>query len=157
MDLLPGEFRAAGGSAGISAEYGGPGTIYVHKLPTDNRSVLFDGTSDNSAISHDVNVTLTNRTLFIDNRGKLPKDRNRNLTEAWENFSLGSTTAWVIPGPYPNFVPAIDSNLTSQPEVPIDYLRIYGGGQVAFMNTVCPTCNIDVRVGTIIGEDFIEE
>ena len=61
---------AVGGEGGSGAEHGGPGTIYLHRLPWEEDLVLIDGTNANNIITHDSNVTreLTNRTLYIDNR-----------------------------------------------------------------------------------------
>jgi hypothetical protein len=49
-DLITGTFKSAGGTGGSGGENGGPGTIYVHKLPVENE---------------DLSKFVSNRTLFI--------------------------------------------------------------------------------------------
>ena len=150
-----GTFSAAGGSGGSSAEHGGPGTIYLHRLPPDDSTIQIDATHDSSIITHTSNVTgvLTNRTLYIDNHGQTPKDRERNLTVGYLNLRVGTSCAWVIPSQYPSFVEKPEK--AGNEEIIIDYVQIYGEGQLAFINNICLSCNIDIRVAAIYGLYFI--
>ena len=133
------------------AEHGGPGTIYLHRLPPDGATIQIDATHDSSIITHESNVTgvLTNRTLYVDNHGRTPKDRERNLTLGYSTPGLGTSCAWLIPSRYPSFVgkPARAGN----EEIVIDYIQIYGEAQLAFINNTCLTCNVDIRVAAIYG------
>ncbi|KAI8478546.1 hypothetical protein Bbelb_437250, partial [Branchiostoma belcheri] len=73
------QFLATGGDG---YEPGGPGTVYLHRLQPDNQTQLLDATSEEAQVTHDSNVTqpLTNRTLYINNLGKRPRDPERNLS-----------------------------------------------------------------------------
>jgi hypothetical protein len=57
--LITGTFKSAGGTGGSGGENGGPGTIYVHKLPVENE---------------DLSKFVSNRTLVIDNHNRAPND-----------------------------------------------------------------------------------
>lgn len=59
-----------GGLGGSESEPGGPGTIYLHRLPWLENQMLIDGTNTDAIITANSNVTgdHTNRTLYIDNR-----------------------------------------------------------------------------------------
>ena len=105
-DFFVGTFKSAGGTGGSGGENGGPGTIYVHKLPVENE---------------DLSKFVSNRTLFIDNHNRAPNDPLRNLTDFYNDFTLGSAVAWIIPSDYPDFVFDLD---LEWPSVPYDKFEV---------------------------------
>ena len=149
--LLPGEFKGVGGLGGSNAEHGGPGTVYIHKLPLDDSIVFLDGTHPSAVVSHDSNVTepVTNRTLFIDNRGRAPRNRNRNITDAYSDLRHGASIAWVITAELPDFVPPV--NGSTEGVLALDYLQLYGEAHVGFLNLTCEGCEVGLSVLNIEG------
>jgi len=151
---VTGEYRATGGlggGTGGGSAVGGPGTVYIHKLPSNE--MLLDGTRDDAVISHDSNVTheLTNRTLFVDNRDRATD--NLSVTDAYGNLSRAGGIAWLIPGDLPEFVP---SALGAQPsDIVIDYLQLYGRVEFAFLSRNCLKCSVTIRVANIEGNAYI--
>ncbi|XP_077861760.1 LOW QUALITY PROTEIN: uncharacterized protein LOC100369350 [Saccoglossus kowalevskii] len=144
-----GDFFAYGGDSGY--EPGGAGTVYLHKLLASNDSILLDGTSPEALISHDSNVTseLTNRTLYINNIGRYPRDMLRNLTSIYQDLELGSTLTWITPGE-----PSHDNEQSHHytEHIQIDELHIYGGGHVGFVFPERPMDSLDIRLGTVFGD-----
>ncbi|KAH3816410.1 hypothetical protein DPMN_117926 [Dreissena polymorpha] len=59
-----GDFINHGGSGGSKSEPGGPGTVYIHKLPDYVNGVAPAGFQDN-------------RTLYLNNKGYEPKNPYR--------------------------------------------------------------------------------
>jgi len=148
---VTGEYRAVGGlQGGAGSAVGGPGTVYIHKLPSNE--TLFDGTHDSAVISHDSNVTreLTNRTLFVDNRRRATD--NISVTEAYRDHSRAGSVAWLIPGDLPDFVPSVSEADSS--DVVIDYLRLYGRAEFGFLSRNCLECSVTIRVANIEGNIY---
>ncbi|CAH1775844.1 unnamed protein product, partial [Owenia fusiformis] len=151
-----GAYIAAGGEGGANSENGGPGTIYLHKLPRSETTLLIDKTKANyEEIYEDTtgydNIEIANRTLYIDNRGRFPLDQNRNLTDGYDDMRQGSATAWALPGSYPSSVVATEFDTEEKPDVVLDEIQVYGGGHIAFIQEDCSTCNIDIRLVGIQG------
>ena len=149
--MSTGEFKGVGGLGGSSAEHGGPGTVYIHKLPLDDSVVFLDGTHPSAVVSHDSNVTepVTNRTLFIDNRGRAPRNRNRNITNAYSDLRQGASIAWVITAPLPDFVPPVNGSMDGV--LALDNLQLYGEAHVGFLNLTCEGCGVGLSVLNIAG------
>ena len=129
-----GEFIAAGGEGGTDAEHGGPGTIYLHLLPEVGADQLLDGTTYVVTADSTHEGVHTNRTLYIDNRNRPPNDVNRNMTDAYADLRYGNARAWVIPHPYSSIA---DDTIDGEPdgvEFIVDYLQIYGAGQVMLVD-----------------------
>ena len=147
---VTGEYRAVGGlQGGAGSAVGGPGTVYIHKLPSNE--TLFDGTHDSAVISHDSNVTreLTNRTLFVDNRRRAT---NISVTDAYSDHSRAGSVAWLIPGDLPDFVPSVSGADSS--DVVIDYLQLYGRAEFGFLSRNCLECSVTIRVANIEGNIY---
>ena len=150
---VTGDVHAVGGLAGVDAENGGSGTVYMHQLP-QNGTLLVDRSelADHLIVSQNKSLSLTNRTLLVDNRGRSvgSTSHTRSVSDAYGNFSSGSSTAWIFPDSYPSFVPAI---ITSSPDVDIviDYLRVYGSAELALFYT-CNDCDLNIRLGSINGK-----
>ena len=135
--LFPiGTFRNAGGAGGSQAENGGPGTVYVHKLPVLDSSGQVPSTF------------VQNRTLWVDNEGKGPKDPLRNLTTYYSDITRGSAVAWLIPSEYPSFVP----DTITRSQVMLDEFQIYSQAQMAIVNPDYPTAYVYVNIYTIDGD-----
>lgn len=138
-----GRYRAVGGTGGIYSEHGAAGTVYLHKLPLDQlHNLIFDTLHLPSIIS-----TGLNRTLYIDNDGRQPRDIQRNLTSAYADYTFGTSVTWVIP----------DTNA----EVPLsngenglifDHLKIFGGAQVAIVRPDAPTSGVKLEVAYMEGD-----
>lgn len=107
-----GDFINHGGSSGSSAEPGGPGTIYLHKLPDllSNGSVPA-GFSDN-------------RTLYLNNNGYEPRDPYRNLTDLYASYPNASGVAWIWPCSYPPAVTVAQPGINPNKDVILDYLKV---------------------------------
>ena len=149
---MAGQFKAIGGlDGGGGSAVGGPGTVYIHKLPSDE--TLLDATHPDGVISHDSNVTreLTNRTLFIDNRCLAAKDQS--VTTTYSTFSHAASIAWLMPGKLPEFVPSVLGAASS--DIVIDYLQMYGCVEVGFLRKDCLTCSIDIRVANIESKYYV--
>nr|XP_054759184.1 uncharacterized protein LOC129265193 [Lytechinus pictus] len=148
-----GSFVAAGGVS--SYEPGGPGTVYLHKLQPVNGTSFLDASSPEGQIMHDSNVSspLTNRTLYLNNLGRLPRSKNRNLTELYSEYQSATTITWLEPS-----VPAkiaIQRNNQSHnysDDFVIDELHVYGGAEVAFIDPLHPGSQLMMRLGTIGGD-----
>ena len=148
---VTGEYRAVGGlQGGAGSAVGGPGTVYIHKLPSNE--TLLDGTHDSAVISHDSNVTreLTNRTLFVDNRRRATN--GISVTDAYSDHSRAGSVAWLIPGDLPDFVPSVSGADSS--DVVIDYLRLYGRSEFGFLSRNCLECSVTIRVANIEGNIY---
>ena len=146
-----GQFKATGGlDGGGGSAVGGPGTVYIHKLPSDE--TLLDGTHPDAVISHDSNVTyeLTNRTLFVDNHRRAANDLS--VTEAYSDYSHAGSVAWLIPGELPDFVPPVLGAASS--DVVIDNLQLYGRAEFGFLSGNCLKCSITIRVANIEGNIY---
>ncbi|KAK3576662.1 hypothetical protein CHS0354_004947 [Potamilus streckersoni] len=135
-----GTFRNTGGAGGAGAEHGGAGTVYLHKLPDllSNGQVAPDFTH--------------NRTLYLDNMNRFPRNPLRNLTQFYTNYSLGSGVAWIFPGFYPSFVKPIFSPVDFTSDVILDHLQIYRGAQMAMVRPENPRQNINLSVGSFDGD-----
>jgi hypothetical protein len=128
-----GTFKSAGGEGGSNAEDGGPGTIYVHLLPIN---------------PDDLSSFVSNRTLFIDNHDRSPKDPFRNLTQFYSNYSMGSGVAWMIPADYPDFV--VESKESK--DMIFEEIQIYRSAVIAMVKPDDTTFRIDLRVAVIDGD-----
>ena len=131
--LITGTFKSVGGTGGSGGENGGPGTIYVHKLPVENE---------------DLSKFVSNRTLFIDNHNRAPNDPLRNLTDFYNDFTLGSAVAWIIPSDYPDFV--IETKNDTQ--IVLEELQIYRKAQMAILNPANTKSRMDLSVEAIDGD-----
>lgn len=128
-----GTFKSVGGTGGSGGENGGPGTIYVHKLPIENQ---------------DITKFVSNRTLFVDNHGRGPKNPLRNLTEVYNNFTQGGGVAWIIPVKYPDFV--IETK--SDTQIVLEELQIYRQAQLAVVKPSDTKSRIDLLIEAIDGD-----
>ena len=120
-----------------------------------NGSRLLDGTSDEAQITHDSNVTepLTNRTLYINNLGRSPRNPSKNLTLDYADFATGSSLMWLIPAERPLWdVMRNEQSHNFTEDVIIDELHVYGGGQVAFLDPATPSSSLQIRLGSVKGE-----
>lgn len=131
--LILGTFKCAGGEGGVNAEDGGPGTVYVHLLPINPA---------------DLSNFVSNRTLFVDNHGRSPKDLFRNLTEFYSNYSLGSGVAWIIPSDYPDYV--VETKLDTQ--MILEELQIYRSASIAMVKPDDTTFKVELSVENIDGD-----
>ena len=86
-----GEFVAAGGEGGDSAEHGGPGTVYLHLLPEEGADQLLDGTT--YVVTHDSehDGVHSNRTLYIDNRFASTQTYQHHYSYIYFDFMLLGT------------------------------------------------------------------
>lgn len=134
--MYTGTLRGEGGPGGTQAEPGGPGTIYLYKLP------LLDSSGKVPA------GFITNRTLHVDNQNQGPKDPFRNLTSAYTRYNQSSAMTWLIPSGYPSFVPEIQSTT----EITLDELQIFRQAQLAILNPSNPTQRINISVVMIKGD-----
>ncbi|KAI8479532.1 hypothetical protein Bbelb_427220 [Branchiostoma belcheri] len=139
-----GQFLATGGDG---YEPGGPGTVYLHRLQPDNQTQLLDATSEEAQVTHDSNVTqpLTNRTLYINNLGKRPRDPERNLSSLYTSYASTSTVAWILPAEPSQIA---DRNIPTHyfPEdVIIDELHLYVQGNIS-------RSDWDLCMGTAVGK-----
>ncbi|XP_033745596.1 uncharacterized protein LOC117331111 [Pecten maximus] len=130
-NFFVGTFQAFGGTGGY--ENGGPGTIYAHKMP-DREQPFSSFTS--------------NRTLYLDNNNRRPRDPSRNLTSSYGNYTLGSAVAWLIPSEYPSFV----NETRNDTQVVLEEFQIYRGAQMAFLMPDNPFGWIDIKIGIIEGD-----
>ena len=151
--MYSGDFEAAGGRSNY--EPGGPGTIYLHKLQPLNSTRLLDATSDEARITHDSNVTepLTNRTLYINNRGRLPRGMDRNITDGYADYGSVSTIIWLKPTERAEIDIARNEpshNFTE--DIILDELHIYGGAQIAYLDPERHNHSVSVRIGSISGD-----
>ena len=148
-----GDFEAVGGSSNF--EPGGPGTIYLHKLQPLNGTVLLDATSDEARITHDSNVTepLTNRTLYINNRGRSPRDKGRNITDGFADYASVSTILWLMPTERARIdVVRNEPSHNFTEDIILDELHIYGGAQIAYLDPEQHHDSLSVRIGSISGD-----
>ncbi|XP_038052472.1 uncharacterized protein LOC119725183 [Patiria miniata] len=148
-----GDFEATGGAS--SYEPGGPGTVYLHKLQPRNGTTLLDATSDEAQITHDSNVTepLTNRTLYINNRGRRPRDWNRNITDGYADYASVPTIVWLTPTERAQIdVMRNDHTHNFTEDVILDELHVYGGAQLAFLDPEYHDHSLDIRIGSMSGD-----
>ena len=131
-----GQALSSGGAGGTGSECGGPGTFYLQQLAGCQNGAHYR----------------QNRTLIINNNGCLPRDKDKNLTTAYTDISLGTTTAWIIPSQLPSFAKWPSNTVQSASSIHLEEIHIRGGGHVGFSNTGCSTCGIDIRIGSILGD-----
>ncbi|KAL4226615.1 hypothetical protein ACF0H5_014598 [Mactra antiquata] len=127
-----GDFLNHGGAGGILAEPGGPGTVYLHKIPD-----LVDG-----EIPEDFT---DNRTLYLNNKGYEPMDPYRNLTDTYSDYTTASGVAWIWPGEYPPSVVVATSDVSPLTDVRLDYLKVYEKAQMGMVRDIY-TERIDLNV-----------
>ncbi|XP_071498055.1 uncharacterized protein [Diadema antillarum] len=148
-----GSFVGAGGDSQF--EPGGPGTIYLHKLQPLNASTLLDATLPEAQITHDSNVTAprTNRTLYLNNLGRLPRASHRNLTEFYSAYERATTVTWLEPGHVADIARCLCNESSDyEADFVIDELHIYGGAELAFIDPARPSEGLHMRLGTIAGD-----
>ena len=148
-----GSFIAAGGTS--QYEPGGPGTVYLHKLQSANETILLDATSPEGQITHDSNVTtaLTNRTLYLNNLGRLPRSPNQNFTDYYSDYRSATTVVWLEPGTQADIAWQRNSASHNYTEdFVIDEVHLYGGVELAFIDPQHPNERLNIRLGTIEGD-----
>ena len=117
----------------MKAENGGPGTVYLHRLP-------------NPRI--DPKKFAQNRTLLISNNNLKTKVSQKDVEGGYSDLSNSSCVAWVIPSSYPPI-----ANLTaSQSIIVLDNLIVKRDAQIAFVNPTSHTSSISVRVQLMQGD-----
>lgn len=136
-------------------EPGGSGMVYLHQLQPVNGSQLLDGTSPEARITHDSNVTepLTNRTLYLNNLGRLPREALRNLTDFYGSVNNIGSVTWLEPSEVAHIVK--ERNTPSHEyddDVIIDELHLYGGAELGYVRPSQPQSGISLRLGTINGD-----
>jgi len=85
--FLSGQFISAGGDG---YEVGGPGTVYLEKLPPSPDVTFLDAATEEGRVHHASNVTepATNRTLYINNLGRKGRSPTRNLTQYYQDVTM---------------------------------------------------------------------
>ena len=121
MFYFSGHFVNIGGSGGHSAEPGGAGTMYFHRIPD------YTETGEIPA------EFLENRTLHINNRGQEPVDPDRNLTSLYSNYAEASGVTLLFPGDYPDSVKVPTKLANPETDITLDYLQIYQKVQLAMV------------------------
>ncbi|PIK55155.1 hypothetical protein BSL78_07885 [Apostichopus japonicus] len=148
-----GDFFTAGGLS--SYEPGGSGTVYLHQLQVINGTQLLDATSPEGRIHHESNVTspLTNRTLYMNSRGRMPRVALRNLTDYYEDVSNVGAMTWLEPS---EVAPIVRERNTPshyyEDHIIIDELHVYGGAEIGFVRPSQPRDELNIRLGTITGD-----
>ncbi|PIK33353.1 hypothetical protein BSL78_29826 [Apostichopus japonicus] len=148
-----GDFFTAGGLS--SYEPGGSGTVYLHQLQAINGTQLLDATSPEGRIHHESNVTspLTNRTLYMNSRGRMPRVALQNLTDYYEDVSNVGAMTWLEPS---EVAPIVRERNTPshyyEDHIIIDELHVYGGAEIGFVRPSQPRDELNIRLGTITGD-----
>lgn len=107
-----GDFINHGGAGGKNAEPGGPGTVYLHKLPE---------LTETGSIPADFNE---NRTLYLNNKGYEPRNPLRNLTDTYPDYATASGVSWLWPGSYPPSVFVASPDIDEKEDIIVDYLKV---------------------------------
>ena len=82
-----------------------------------------------------------NRTLFVSNNNKYPRDRALDIRASYENMAKAPAAAWVT--------------LTSSYEdtnFEIDELQVYGGARLAIVNPQRPKDKVNITFGNLKGD-----
>ena len=111
FNVYLGEFKNHGGSGGVNAEPGGPGSIYLHRIPDRVDGQIPDHFSDN-------------RTLLFDNNNYEPRDPLRNLTDTYSDYATASGVGWIEPGLYPAGVDIASPIENALQNIVLDYLKV---------------------------------
>lgn len=109
--FFTGDFVNHGGAGGTRAEPGGPGTVYLHKLPE-----LINGT-----VPYDF---IDNRTLYLNNKGLKAQNPQRNLTDTYSDYTKASVVVWLWPGLYPPTVTVATQLNNTDEDIVLDYLKV---------------------------------
>lgn len=117
----------------MKAENGGPGTVYLHRLPNPNI---------------DPKKFAENRTLLVANNNLKVKDNQKEVESGYSDISNSSCVAWVIPSAYPPI-----ANLSTLPSIIVlDNLIVMRDAQIAFVNPITHTSSISVKVQLMQGD-----
>ncbi|PIK61101.1 hypothetical protein BSL78_01926 [Apostichopus japonicus] len=130
-----GDLITAGGESFY--EPGGSGMVYLHHLQPINGTKLLDATSPEARIHHQSNVTspLTNRTLYLNNLGRLPRVALRNMTTYYEAVRNIGAVTWLEPSEVAPIVRERNtpSHIYTKINIIIDELHVYGGAEIGFV------------------------
>jgi hypothetical protein len=111
LSYVSGDFINHGGPGGARSEPGGPGTVYLHKLPE-----LVNGTVPPDFID--------NRTLYLNNKDYEPLNPARNLTDTYPQYTAASGVVWIWPGLYPpSVIVATQVNNTDE-DIVLDHIKV---------------------------------
>ena len=146
-----GRFLSTGGAS--SYEPGGPGTVYLEKVPGNNATYGHDRIDDaahsgreRSAQSINGTKWVQNRTLYINAMGRAPRDPAANLSSSYSDYGRsGAARAWLT---------LIDRRESERNEsdVQLEELHLYGGAQLSFLAPNDARAPVSITVGQMVGD-----
>lgn len=132
-----GQYLAVGGESTV--EPGGAGTVYIERI-TKNATDNFEVLVHRNTYSNDTEFEIQNRTLYVNARGRRPRDPNRNLSSSFDDFTQkGSARTWLT----------IDS---ADGDIKLNELQIYGGAQVLFITSKTPRHPLFITITRMQGD-----
>ena len=133
-----GQFLATGGASHV--EPGGAGTVYLERITQNDTDHRIDIQAARNFYTSSNEFQTQNRTLFVNARGRVPLDPQRNLSTSFGDFTkMASARTWVT----------LD---VGEENVKLSELQLYGGAQVLFIVPQKPRHPLSIVVSRMQGD-----